>query len=97
MKVKSLKVKSIKNKSGYKILDISGESGDLLNNHKTDRNAIILVRTGSIIYRDADKIVPLSSGDVYDIAPNVFHKIVFTTKAKFFVVMDNNSKLVFEK
>jgi len=97
MKVKSLKVKSVKNKSGFKILDISGVSGDLLNNHKIDRNGLILVRTGNIIYKDADKIIPLSSGDVYDIAPNTFHKIVFTTKAKFFVVMDNNSKLVFEK
>ena len=97
MKSSNLKIKSIKNKSGYKILDVCGDSGDLLDNHKTDRNAILLVRTGSVIYKEEDKIVPLSSGDVHDIPPNVLHKVVFTTNAKFFVVMENNSKLVFEK
>ena len=87
----------LKTASEFKVLDISGNPGDSLKNHKVDNSALLLVRAGSIIYKEAERMVVLSAGEACDIPANVFHKVTCTTKAKFFVVLSNQAKMTFEK
>ena len=90
-------IKVIKTETPYKVLDISGAPGDALSNHKVNEGALLLMRAGSIIYKEDGKMKTLSAGDSYDIPANVFHNVTCTTKAKFFIIMTDQTKMKFKK
>ena len=92
-----IKIELIKNDSGLKVLSLSGEPGNSLSEHKVNKKALLLMRTGSVIYKEADRMKTLSAGDSCDIPPNIIHKVTCTTKAKFFVIMPEAAKLRFDK
>ncbi len=92
-----VKIEQVKNESGFKVLSISGEPGNSLTKHKVNVDALLLMRSGSIIYKEDNRMKILSAGECCDIPANILHKVTFTTKAKFFVIMAEAAKMRFEK
>jgi len=92
-----VKIDLIKNESDFKVLNISGEPGNVLRSHKVNINALLLMRSGNIIYKEENELYPLSSGEIHVIPANVLHEVSCTTKAKFFIVMPDQAKIKFEK
>lgn len=93
---KKISIEALKTSSGFKVLSISGEPGNSLSDHKVNHNAILLMRTGNIIYKEENRMETLSAGESCDIPANTIHKVTCTTKAKFFVVMPDAAKMKFE-
>ncbi len=92
-----VKIIVLKSSSNSKILSISGNPGDSLSEHKVDNHALLLMRTGNIIYKEEKRSQVLSAGEICDIPANIVHQITCSTNAAFFVVMPNSAKMKFEK
>jgi len=81
----------------FKVLDVSGNSGDVLKKHQVNINGLLLVREGNIIYSEDTRLMLLAAGDSVNIPANVIHEITCKNEAKFFVVLPKQSKMKFEK
>ncbi len=96
MGANKIKMKWVKNISNFKLLDASGEPGDILADHRVDRKAMLLVRSGKLVYEEAGRPITLSAGEARDIPANVVHNVSCTTRAEFFVVMAIDALMRFE-
>ena len=92
-----VEIKKVKTSKEYTVLSISGKLGDHLSQHKVDLPALLLVKNGSITYRDDENTVQLSADQVFDIPANVLHKVTCTSDASFFVVLTNSTIMKFVK
>lgn len=81
-----------------KVLDATGNAGDVLKKHKVNHNAVLLVREGKIIYtEEGSRGLELAAGDCTTIPAEVYHEVDCSTDAKFFVVLPNQAKIRFAK
>jgi len=92
-----VKIKVLPTSDAFKLLDVSGNSGDVLNKHQVNIDALLLVKAGNIIYADDTGQQRLKAGEFMNIPPNVIHKVTCTDTANFFVVLPSFSKMKFEK
>jgi len=90
-------IQLINSSNAYKVLSITGNKGDALKKHKVDKSALLLVREGSVSYRENNKSHLLSSGECQLIPANVFHEVICIVRSKFFVVLSNETKMKFKK
>jgi len=81
----------------YKVLSLSGDEGAMLERHKVNENALLLVQTGSVTYKEAAKSIILSKGQVHQIPIGVFHELSCNEEATVFLVVPINAKMKFEK
>ena len=81
-----------------KVLDATGNAGDVLKKHKVNYNAVLFVREGKITYTEEDRrSLELAAGDCTIIPAEVYHEVECSTDAKFFVVLPNQAKIRFTK
>lgn len=90
-------IKVLTTSPDFKVLDVSGRSGDVLKKHQVNINGLLLVREGNIIYSEDTRLLLLAAGDSVDIPANVVHEITCKNEAKFFVVLPKKSQMRFEK
>ena len=81
----------------FKVLSISGMAGDILDKHKVNQNALLLVRNGKILYSEEDRKQELSAGESWSIPAEVLHKVTCIEPSEIFVVLSNSTKMKFEK
>ena len=81
----------------FKVLNISGNAGDVLENHKVNNNALLLVRNGKILYSEKDREQELNAGESWSIPADVFHKVTCIDESEIFVVLSTSTKMRFEK
>ena len=94
---KKVKIKLLPSSNAYKVLSITGETGDILKQHKVDIDALLLMKEGTITYEEATRKVNLSAGECLDIPANVFHEVTCEEDASFFVVLSTQAKMRFQK
>lgn len=80
-----------------KVLNATGNAGDVLKKHKVNYNAVLLVREGKITYTESGRYLELAAGDCMTIPAEVYHEVICSTDAKFFVVLPNQAKMKFAK
>lgn len=83
--------------SEFKVLNISGDAGDVLENHKVNQSALLLVRNGKILYSEQEKEHELIAGDSLNIPAEVFHKVACLEPSEIFVVLQTSTKMRFKK
>jgi len=71
-----VKISASSPSSEFNVLSISGDAGDVLEKHKVNHNALLLVRNGKILYAEKDREQELSAGESWSIPADVFHKVV---------------------
>lgn len=81
----------------FKVLSISGNAGDVLENHKVNDSALLLVRNGKILYSEKDREQELNAGESWSIPADVFHKVTCIDESEIFVVLSTSTKMRFEK
>ena len=81
----------------FKVLNISGNAGDVLENHKVNDGALLLVRNGKIRYSEESREQELTAGESWSIPAYVFHKVTCIEKSEIFVVLSTATKMRFEK
>lgn len=81
----------------FKVLSVSGKSGDALRKHQVNHNALLLVRKGNIIYAEATRQQRLTAGACFNIPADTIHEVTCVDESNFFVVLPNESKMKFEK
>ena len=90
-------IKVLVSDNNFKVLSISGASGDLLKRHKVDESGLLLVQHGSLTYKENNKEVVLVAGEGYSIPPNVFHQVRCNSDSAAFVVIPQQTKMMFQK
>jgi len=81
----------------FKVLSISGKSGDALKKHQVNYNALLLVRSGNIIYSEDTRQQRLTAGECFNIPADTVHEVTCIEESNFFVVLPNQTKMRFEK
>jgi len=81
----------------FKVLSVSGKTGDALKKHQVNFNALLLVRSGSIIYAEDTRQQRLIAGECFNIPADTVHEVTCTEASDFFVVLPVQSKMQFEK
>lgn len=81
----------------FKVLSVSGKSGDVLTKHQVNFNALLLVQKGNIVYTEETRQQRLTAGACFNIPADTVHKVTCTEDSNFFVVLPNQSKMKFEK
>ena len=92
-----VKIKILTTSPDFKVLDVSGNPGDVLKKHQVNINGLLLVREGNIIYSEDTRQLLLAAGDSVNIPANIVHEVTCKNTAKFFVVLPKQSKMKFEK
>ena len=92
-----VKISTSSPSSEFKVLSISGNVGDVLEKHKVNDNALLLVRSGKILYSEKDREQELNAGDSWSIPADVLHKVTCIDESEVFVVLSTSTKMRFEK
>ncbi len=93
----TVKIRPLLSSSGFKVIYISGKSGDKLESHKVNENALLLVQGGSVTYQEADKEIVLSEGEGHQIPSEVFHEVRCNDTAAVFLVVPIKAKMKFDR
>jgi len=90
-------IKVVPSGDTFKVLGISGNSGDALTKHQVNQPALLIVQSGNLTYQEAHKEVVLSEGQCHPIPANVLHAVTCRSPdTQFFVVLQNQTKMKFE-
>jgi len=92
-----VKISSSTPSPAFKVLNISGSAGDVLEKHKVNDSALLLVRSGKILYSEIDREQELNTGESWSIPADVFHKVSCIDDSEIFVVLSTSAKMKFEK
>lgn len=93
----SVKIKTVLSTTDFKVISVSGAVGDTLEKHKVSENAILLVKEGSITYKEGDTQTVLSQGSGHGIPAEVYHEVSCNEQAEIFVVIPKRAKMKFEQ
>ncbi len=93
----NIKAKAIFSSEDFKVINVSGESGDTLEKHKVNENGLLLVKKGSITYKEGDLQTIVSEGEGQHIPANVFHEVSCNEAAEVFVIIPQQSKMKFAR
>lgn len=93
----NVKISSSNPSPEFKVLNISGNAGDVLENHKVNDSALLLVRNGKILYSEKNREQELNAGESWCIPADIFHKITCIDESEIFVVLSTSTKMKFEK
>ncbi|MGK0364824.1 MAG: quercetin dioxygenase-like cupin family protein [Saprospiraceae bacterium] len=80
-----------------KVLNATGNAGDVLKKHKVNYNAVLLVREGKILFTEEGRELELGAGDCTTITAEVYHEVNCLADAKFFLVLPNQAKMKFSE
>ncbi|MFK7979588.1 MAG: hypothetical protein AB8G86_06380 [Saprospiraceae bacterium] len=90
-------IKVVPSGATFKVLSISGNSGDALTKHQVNQAALLLVKSGNLTYQADNLEVLLSEGQCHPIPANVLHAVTCRAEnTQFFVVLTNQAKMRFE-
>jgi len=90
-------IKVVPSGETFKVLGISGNSGDALTKHQVNQAALLIVQSGNLTYQEDNKAVLLSEGECHPIPANVLHAVICrSANTQFFVVLSNRTKMKFE-
>ena len=90
-------IKTVPSGDTFKVLSISGNSGDALAKHQVNRAALLLVQSGNLTYQEGNKAILLSEGQCHPIPANVLHAVTCrSANTQFFVILSNQAKMKFE-
>lgn len=90
-------IKIVPSGETFKVLGISGNSGDALTKHQVNQAALLLVQSGNLTYQEDNKDVLLSEGDCHPIPANVLHAVTCRSpNTQFFVILQQQAKMKFE-
>ena len=92
-----IKIKSILSNPDFKVLQLSGESGDHLKEHKVNTGALLLMEQGEIEFKDKNGLQRLESGACHYISAELFHEVQCISAARFFIVIQQETKMRFKK
>ena len=91
-------IKVVPSGETFKVLHISGNSGDALTKHQVNQNALLLVKSGNLTYQEENSNVLLTEGQCHPIPAGVLHAVTCrSAETNFFVVLPNQAKMKFEK
>ncbi len=96
MKTNKPKIKVKLHNASFKILEINGEIGNEITDHKVDYDAFLLVLSGNVTYTQGDIKTILSKEDLQSIPKNEIHKVEFTEDSTLLLFLRADAKLKFE-
>lgn len=92
------KVSKVLSSPDYKVISVSGNAGDVLEKHKVNQPAILLVQKGTVIYQEEGALpVKLTSTEGHNIPPEVFHQVTCVDEAAIFVLIPLEAKMKFKR
>ncbi len=93
----SVNINAVLSTPDFKVISVSGAQGDTLEKHKVNENALLLVKEGSVIYKEGEQEILLHAGSGQSIPADVYHKVTCQEQAEVFVVIPLHAKMKFEK
>jgi|GEM_PF-2782579 len=81
----------------HKVMMVSGASGDLLESHKVDVEALLLVKNGNITYEQEGERIVLVSGQGYSIPSDVYHAVHCNEASEIFIIIPKRAKMKFQR
>lgn len=91
----TVKIQVRPSSESFKVLEINGQEGDQLKQHKVSHNALLLVQQGNIRYKEENVEQHLSAGEVKDIPAEVLHEVQCMSTATFWVILSPPAQLKF--
>lgn len=89
-------IKVVPSGETFKVLHISGNSGDALIKHQVNQPALLVVQMGNLTYQEENKEILLSEGHCHPIPANIVHAVTCrSADTRFFVVFPKITKMKF--
>ncbi len=93
-----VKIKLVLTSPTYKVICVSGGPGDLLEKHKVDEAAMLLVKKGRMIYQEKGEApITLSENEGQNIPAEIYHQLSCVDEAEAFVIIPLQAKMKFER
>lgn len=78
-----------------KVIALNGHKGDVLPNHKIDIPAILSVRSGKILYQEANNQTFINEGEYHLIPKDTVHNLSFDAESSLELITFSKSKIKF--
>jgi len=79
----------------FKVLEIIGRSGDQINEHKVDHDAIVQMLSGSVNYQEGKLNLQLSDQAIHSIPKQKLHRLEFEKDSKLLLFLLKVAKMEF--
>jgi len=94
---KTLKFQSILKSEDYKVIQITGVSGDVISSHKVDENSILIIKKGYVSYKENDREIELYEDEAHAIPKDITHEVLFKDDSHLLLVRPSGSIMKFDK
>lgn len=94
-KTKIPDLKILKKGQSYKIFEVTGYAGEVMPQHLSTKEAVVIVQEGKSILMINNENIHLNQNDVFIIPASVIHSMLIIEKFKSIVIMEHTSEIQF--
>jgi len=81
----------------FKVLEIIGKAGDEISAHKVNKDALLQLLSGSVIYVEGKNKIELCEKTIHPIPGGQVHTLRFSEEAKLHLILVTETKMSFVK